>query len=541
MEGSCSLLLLAISIILHSALHREISARQVSILNSKPIHRYFAQEQDYECSIEEYLTVTPYISTECKEGLKSVQNAGLEAIRKACEIPTCITPFLNYMLDQSCYDEPFAEYVVLHCGVNFYSGKPCYSQVQDVGLLDSFFNEACLSALIDPNTCTEECTDALTKISTVFGCCINNLFNNTQTRYDATITTYALSYELWSHCGVETPGLCPVDFNFTQYLTPETLQGYMMSFGIQPDFSFPDFNQAEKIFPELNPEITPPPKLIPDGIVIPEPQPGDTIIPEFQPVGGTPQLPPGQIDVPQINPQNGNTPKVQPPPTLNNNLLQPGGVNNPDLQPWDVEIPDHNAGEINIPPFSKFNTNFPQLQQWNYLNTDRLKSRGGKEPVFKPEGKDFWPKLPQLDVKVPEFNPWYKNKIKLQQWGIKAPDFLSWDSKTPQLLPSDGDFKSGSVKRPEFKPGGINTKPDLKPWNNNIPRLHDALKLQQWDDKFPEFLPREIKVPKSQPWRILVREFLPSNAKVAKNQKNGKIHELNEEDILDLLSRSLDE
>lgn len=51
------------------------------------------------------------------------------------------------------------------------------------------------------SSCTMECYHALDLLSTNLGCCVNTLYNQT-------IPHPAADYELWTHCGLSTPGYC---------------------------------------------------------------------------------------------------------------------------------------------------------------------------------------------------------------------------------------------------------------------------------------------------------------------------------------------
>ena len=49
-----------------------------------------------------------------------------------------------------------------------------------------------------------------------YGCCVNNL-NETQSIISSDIESLVTGYDLWSTCGVVTPGLCPLPTDMAVY------------------------------------------------------------------------------------------------------------------------------------------------------------------------------------------------------------------------------------------------------------------------------------------------------------------------------------
>ena len=111
-----------------------------------------------------------------------------------------------------------AEFYELNCGKNA-SNVRC--DVVSVEALSTTSNSpvlaahvACNASLMNPTTaCAPECASLLGTIRNDYGCCINNIFNNTYFRLvdsqnpNSNITGL-VNYELWSRCNVIAPQFC---------------------------------------------------------------------------------------------------------------------------------------------------------------------------------------------------------------------------------------------------------------------------------------------------------------------------------------------
>ncbi len=99
------------------------------------------------------------------------------------------------------------------CNINRF-GTYCQLFATDI---NSNFTTADLSCG-NTSTCDPLCIDTLNSITNTVGCCFNDHFNDTDTvQYDW------LSYEFWSMCGLESPGLCEEFLNTdTPFITITT-------------------------------------------------------------------------------------------------------------------------------------------------------------------------------------------------------------------------------------------------------------------------------------------------------------------------------
>ena len=112
-----------------------------------------------------------------------------------------------------------AEFYELHCGRNA-SNVRC--DVVSVEALSTTSNSpvlaariACNASLMNPIiACAPECATLLGTIRDDYGCCINNVINNTYARLADSLNprsqniTSLVNYELWSRCNVITPRFC---------------------------------------------------------------------------------------------------------------------------------------------------------------------------------------------------------------------------------------------------------------------------------------------------------------------------------------------
>ena len=220
---SLSLLLLALSLEVGAAPQEAITRRHMITRR---------QTHDSDCSDEEYLQMTPDISPECAKRFSSTTSSYTDdfadSLREQFCDPTCSPSFINFIYT-TCFQSDglgpaLAEYYVLFCGRN--NGVPCYAFLAELDKFYDIFEKLgilCASALNGGETCSSGCTKALTTIRDNFGCCTNNFLNTTYARTGDPVNTAALSYGVWSTCGVKTPDFCPVDPVFRQFLSPESI------------------------------------------------------------------------------------------------------------------------------------------------------------------------------------------------------------------------------------------------------------------------------------------------------------------------------
>ena len=117
-----------------------------------------------------------------------------------------LEPIFNALEDvDNC--QVYLAAVMERCGVNE-EGERCALQLT---LVDQFSQTQAACSLTNA-ICTEGCTQALEGFSDVGGCCVNNLFNGSQTDVIAKRFDF-LSFEFWSNCGMDTLGTCEVRFN----------------------------------------------------------------------------------------------------------------------------------------------------------------------------------------------------------------------------------------------------------------------------------------------------------------------------------------
>ena len=115
------------------------------------------------------------------------------------------------------------------CAVNE-RGNSCYDR-DIVSLLFTALNpatrSACNVAGNNVGQCTPECRSILQRFAnSSVGCCVNNLFNRTDTLLGI---QYIANYELWSACGFDTPGFCQsYQFNSGQMLKAATAMAFLL-------------------------------------------------------------------------------------------------------------------------------------------------------------------------------------------------------------------------------------------------------------------------------------------------------------------------
>lgn len=122
---------------------------------------------------------------------------------------TCGPPYLAGI--RRCFGyQLLADYYEGHCIVNA-NGRPCYSFYNNSEFDTSVFDpEAALQicdSSIRSNTCTNQCREQLITGSMRLGSCVNVLANSSYFRSFNYELLPLVSYQLWSSCGVPTPGM----------------------------------------------------------------------------------------------------------------------------------------------------------------------------------------------------------------------------------------------------------------------------------------------------------------------------------------------
>ena len=121
--------------------------------------------------------------------------------RLSCN-PDYITPFINILRD--CRLEEAARARINRCGVNRYE-RFCFEVEANASqLAGEVWNRCSFSS----GTCPVFCKSALNRYRTGVDCCFNNLYNNTLT--STSLSDFrTTNRQLWSLCGVSSPGFCP--------------------------------------------------------------------------------------------------------------------------------------------------------------------------------------------------------------------------------------------------------------------------------------------------------------------------------------------
>ena len=99
------------------------------------------------------------------------------------------------------------------CGFND-KGDLCGITEFDREYILSVYNEC--YRFYSTNECPTDCKEALQEMRDTYGCCVNNL-NTTQAIISDNIESLVTGYDLWSTCGVETPGYCPLPSDLSVY------------------------------------------------------------------------------------------------------------------------------------------------------------------------------------------------------------------------------------------------------------------------------------------------------------------------------------
>ena len=148
---------------------------------------------------------------DCSSTLRYVQNQSGKVCsqqertyrlnRLSCN-PDYITPFINILRD--CRLEEAAQTRINRCGVNR-NERFCFEVEANASqLAGEVWNRCSFSS----GTCPVFCKSALNRYRTGVDCCFNNLYNNTLT--STSLSDFrTTNRQLWSLCGVSSPGFCP--------------------------------------------------------------------------------------------------------------------------------------------------------------------------------------------------------------------------------------------------------------------------------------------------------------------------------------------
>lgn len=121
---------------------------------------------------------------------------------------TCGPPYLAGI--RTCFSfRRVADYYEVQCRVNA-NGMPCYNFYVNSSIDRSVFNpeaafQVCNSSILS-NTCSDECREQLTIANTHWGSCVNSLTNSSYFHSFNYELLPLFSYQLWTACGVPTPG-----------------------------------------------------------------------------------------------------------------------------------------------------------------------------------------------------------------------------------------------------------------------------------------------------------------------------------------------
>lgn len=123
--------------------------------------------------------------------------------RIICE-PRCGNPIITFY--NRCGLSRFSGVLRSFCSRND-AGGLCY---EDFGTLIPNYNSVARSCIPHVSTCTTSCQSSLTAFRNSNGCCLN-IFNNTVFSSGSnSFNLPALENDLWSDCGVDTPGFCDI-------------------------------------------------------------------------------------------------------------------------------------------------------------------------------------------------------------------------------------------------------------------------------------------------------------------------------------------
>ena len=127
-----------------------------------------------------------------------------------------------FQLAVLCDADEIAKTYRAYCGQ--YDGKSCVelfiASVDEYATAFESANVSCSGA--NTTTCSPDCKSSLQQISATLGCCLNNIYNNSELGLGLSGYETLNSYELWKECGVETPGFClyedgPDDYEYDYF------------------------------------------------------------------------------------------------------------------------------------------------------------------------------------------------------------------------------------------------------------------------------------------------------------------------------------
>jgi len=131
--------------------------------------------------------------------LNQDSSAIIAAYRIVCQ-PRCGNPAIS--LYNQCGVSVYSSILRSFCSRND-AGGLCY---EDFGTLIPDYTRVSANCIPHVSTCTSSCQSSLITFGSNHGCCLN-IFNNTVFNSNSVIFP-VLENDLWSDCGVNTPGFC---------------------------------------------------------------------------------------------------------------------------------------------------------------------------------------------------------------------------------------------------------------------------------------------------------------------------------------------
>ena len=118
-----------------------------------------------------------------------------------------------------CNSIQFAKLASNMCTTDSQSGDHCGVATAYTADINIAMLGPCSSTIYGSATCSSECRNRLTAIRNDLGCCINAIYNYTDSVYAYSVPVF--SYSVWSTCGVEPPtNTCTGALPFTLPTTP---------------------------------------------------------------------------------------------------------------------------------------------------------------------------------------------------------------------------------------------------------------------------------------------------------------------------------
>ena len=117
--------------------------------------------------------------------------------------PSVGQPLVNALLQSDECTTFAATSYVDSCATNA-NGQTC-TEVMGASLeVDPLLSSLETNCAGSVDTCNPSCKSAITSIADSYGCCVNAVYNNSETGEQFS----SLSYSLWNSCGVDSPGFC---------------------------------------------------------------------------------------------------------------------------------------------------------------------------------------------------------------------------------------------------------------------------------------------------------------------------------------------